>query len=33
VLVVVAEASVNVGLIRVELLKGILPLAAAGGDR
>lgn len=32
VLVVVAEASVNVGLIRVELLKGIQPLVAAGGD-
>ena len=32
VLVVVAEAAVNVGLVRVELLKAIAGLTAAGGD-
>jgi uncharacterized protein len=32
VLVVVAEASVNVGLVRVELLKAIAGLSAAGGE-
>ena len=30
--VVVAEAAVNVGLVRVELLKAIDALAAAGGE-
>ena len=32
VLVVVAEAAVNVGLVRVELLKAVDALVAAGGD-
>ena len=32
VLVVVAEPTVNVGLIRVELLKAIAGLSSAGGD-
>jgi predicted regulator of Ras-like GTPase activity (Roadblock/LC7/MglB family) len=32
VLVVVAEATVNVGLVRVELLKAIDALKTAGGD-
>jgi len=32
VLVVVAESTVNVGLVRVELLKAIDGLSAAGGD-
>ena len=32
VLVVVAEAAVNVGLIRVELLKAVDDLTAAGGQ-
>ena len=32
VLVVVAEAAVNVGLVRVELLKAIAGLSSAGGD-
>ena len=32
VLVVVAESTVNVGLVRVELLKAIDALTAAGGD-